>query len=624
MPMQTVKFDNMKQFAIIILGWLSAFTVNGADTLITVSPGQDGAMEAALRDAREFRRRHISHADYINNVFSSDVRATIILQKGIHRLLQPVTIRPEDSFVNIRGEQGAVLSGAVRITHWKRQGRLYVAELPDVNGRPVESRQLWVNGQKAVRSRSVAEFEDMPRIIDVDKKRGLIWVKRESVAPLVDTKALRAVKDSSWINLNAGSRYAEMVLHQMWEVSFLRLRNVFVQGDSAGIRFCNPEQQVQFSRPWPSPMYRSRHNSPYYFTNSQALLDIPGEWYADARTHLIYYMPREGEDMRHAVVEMPVMETLVKVVGTAERAVRGITFSNIGFQHTSWLRPSTHGHVPLQAGMYIVEGYKLRPQIDRPNNHKLDNQAWLGRASAAVMLYAADDVEFRNCEFRRLGGSGVDYVEYCHGGGLYNCTLTDIACNGSVVGSFSPSGLETHLPYRPQDERAICSAQNVVNSRFTDIGNEEWGCLAIVAGYVKDMKIVHNDISEVPYSGISIGWGWNRDSIGTGNNLIRANRICRYARHMYDCAGIYTLGNQPGTLITENVIDQIYSPSYVHDPEHWFYLYTDEGSSHITLSNNWTPAEKYLQNANGPGNIWNNNGPQVSEQIRKRAGILKQ
>lgn len=335
-------------------------------------------------------------------------------------------------------------------------------------------------------------------------------------------------------------------------------------------------------------------------------------------------MPREGEDMRHAVVEMPVMETLVKVVGTAERAVRGITFCNIGFQHTSWLRPSTHGHVPLQAGMYIVEGYKLRPQIDRPNNHKLDNQAWLGRASAAVMLYAADDVEFRNCEFRRLGGSGVDYMEYCHGGGLYDCTLTDIACNGSVVGSFSPAGLETHLPYRPQDERAICSAQNVVNSRFTDIGNEEWGCLAIVAGYVKDMKIVHNDISEVPYSGISIGWGWNRDSIGTGNNLIRANRICRYARHMYDCAGIYTLGNQPGTLITENVIDQIYSPSYVHDPEHWFYLYTDEGSSHITLSNNWTPAEKYLQNANGPGNIWNNNGPQVSEQIRKRAGILKQ
>jgi hypothetical protein len=60
---------------------------------------------------------------------------------------------------------------------------------------------------------------------------------------------------------------------------------------------------------------------------------------------------------------------------------------------------------------------------------------------------------------------------------------------------------------------------------------------------------------------------------------------------------------------------------YVHDPEHWFYLYTDEGSSFITVRDNWCPAEKFLQNATGPGNVWTNNGPQVSDAIKSAAGL---
>ena len=104
------------------------------------------------------------------------------------------------------------------------------------------------------------------------------------------------------------------------------------------------------------------------------------------------------------------------------------------------------------------------------------------------------------------------------------------------------------------------------------------------------------------------------------NNKVHANLIYDYAKHMYDCAGIYTLGNQPGTIISENVVRDIAKPSYVHDPNHWFYLYTDEGSSNITLRDNWTPSEKFLKNANGPGNVWENNGPQVSDSIKHRAG----
>ncbi len=85
--------------------------------------------------------------------------------------------------------------------------------------------------------------------------------------------------------------------------------------------------------------------------------------------------------------------------------------------------------------------------------------------------------------------------------------------------------------------------------------------------------------------------------------------------------GIYTLSAQPNSFISENYIDSIYKAPYAHLPSHWFYLYTDEGSSHFTVSNNWTPTLKYLQNANGPGNQWINNGPMVAEKIKLDAGL---
>jgi hypothetical protein len=61
--------------------------------------------------------------------------------------------------------------------------------------------------------------------------------------------------------------------------------------------------------------------------------------------------------------------------------------------------------------------------------------------------------------------------------------------------------------------------------------------------------------------------------------------------------------------------------SYAHDLHHWFYLYCDEGSSYFTVKNNWCPAEKFLKNANGPGDVWENNGPMVSEEIKRSAGL---
>jgi hypothetical protein len=156
----------------------------------------------AVRKARELRR--LGKAETV----------TIYLAPGTYTLNEPLRLRPEDSGLTISGE-GAIISGGMPITGWKRQGKLLVADVPDFNGRPIDFRQLWVNGRKAVRARDVSDFEQMYRIRANDKKRQTLWVPKEAVAPLLQGGKLRA-----------DSRYAELVLHEMWCVANLRIKDI--------------------------------------------------------------------------------------------------------------------------------------------------------------------------------------------------------------------------------------------------------------------------------------------------------------------------------------------------------------------------------------------------------------
>lgn len=563
-------------------------------TDLLVKPGAY-SIEKALQQAREERR--------LNNATDICLR----LQEGVYQLNQPITIRPEDNGTRIVADGKVTISGGVSISGWKKEGKYYVADVPDFNGRPLEFRQLWVNGKKAVRARDVDDFEQMFRIRSVDKANETIYVPAKAVKKIINAK------------------YPEMVLHEMWCIANLRIKNIKIQGDSAAVTFHQPESHVHFMHPWPSPMVTTDgHNSAFYLTNAKELLDSEGEWYLDARASKLYYIPRKGEDMGSAEVIAPAVETLVQVAGTPDEPVKDVTFEGITFSYTTWMRPSVSGHAPLQAGMYMTEAYKLRPKMDRPNgDHKLDNQGWVGRPAAAVSLNCAENVSFTKCTFEHNASTGLDYHLYIKGGTVDRCTFRDIGGNGILAGGFSPEGFEAHKPYDPADRRIICTGLNITNNLITDVTNEDWGCVGIGAGFVRDIRICNNEISDVSYTGISVGWGWNQQPCSMANNLISGNLIYNYAKHMYDTAGIYTLGAQPHSLIEGNVVRDIYTPSYVHDPEHWFYLYTDEGSSGITVRNNWTPAEKYLKNANGPGNTWENNGPAVADSIKANAGIRK-
>lgn len=581
--------------------WVSP---HGNDLNSGTKDSPKATLNSALRQAREFRRL---------NEPGIQSGINIILTSGTHQMYEPLFVRPEDSGTTdsptiIRGDERgkSIISGGQAVTNWCRhKGNIWAADVPVFNGRPLDFRQLYINGKKAVRARDVSDFERMHRIINNDPINQILWVPAGAVRKI------------------SNAPYPEMVLHEMWCIANLRIKSIDIHGDSAAVRFHNPESRIQFEHPWPRPMVTDNgRNSAFYLTNAYELIDEPGEWYHDIDNRKVYYYPRQGEDMRQAEVIAPAVETLVRVEGTLDRPVKHIRFENVTFSHTTWMRPSLMGHVPLQAGMYLTDGYRIDPKMVRNyNNHKLDNQGFLGRPSAAVQVVAANDIDFKNCTFEHLGHSGLDYIYGAYRGKVEGCIFRDIVGNGLVVGSFSPFSHETHLPYDPADRRELCTHQYIANNLFTDVTNEDWGCVAICAGYVSDITIEHNEINEVSYTGISLGWGWTQTVNCMRNNRVHANHIHHYGKHMYDTAGIYTLSSQPKTYITENSVHSIYTPGYVHDPNHWFYLYTDEGSSFITVKDNWTEGEKYLQNANGPGNVWENNGPMVNDSIKQKAGL---
>jgi hypothetical protein len=116
----------------------------------------------------------------------------------------------------------------------------------------------------------------------------------------------------------------------------------------------------------------------------------------------------------------------------------------------------------------------------------------------------------------------------------------------------------------------------VANSYFRDCGNEDWGSTAIAAGFPRGLTIEHNEIVDMPYSGISVGWGWTTLENAMRDNKILFNRIHDYMTRMGDGGGIYVLSNQTPSEIRGNyVFDLRRSPD--GDPSSMIYL--DEGSS---------------------------------------------
>lgn len=587
-----------KLFITAIISLCCHLTASAGDIFVSATNGNDKAsgskeaplktLEQALKQAREWRRLGSSNAEGGIN---------IIMSGGVYRLYKPLFIRPEDSGTAnsptiIRSADGerTVISGGIEVKGWHKgcddprlpaevRSKVWVADAPMDGNRIVETRQLWADGHKAMRASQFA-YGVMERMKAFNTDDESITI------PTPKTDLSRALQ-------------LEMTVHQRWAIAILRVKEMKNLGNGlTKVWFHQPESQIEFAHPWPQPIIDGdRGSSSFCLTNAAELLDEPGEWFQDYPSGRIYYYPEDGKDPNRMDITVPMLETLMNIGGTRERHVSNIRFENIAFEHSAWRRPLYEGHVTLQGGFRFIDGYKLT-EPGLPHKAELENQAWIARPEAAVTAQFADSIGFSSCTFSHTGATAVDLAYAVSSSDISSCVFTDIGGTAIMAGWFGEQGFETHIPYKPAIDCDMCNRLTIERNTITDAANEDWGCGAVSAGYVRDTDISGNTISHVNYSGICVGWGWTAHESGMRNNRITDNSISDYARQLYDVGGIYVMSNQPGSVISGNTISMPYPAPYATN-DRAFCIYFDEATDGYTVSNNKMPEESYGYNKPG-------------------------
>lgn len=525
---------------------------NGSDK----NPGTEEKPFATMRMAQIMARE-------IAKRVSCDI--AVVLRGGTYRLEETLEFGTEDGgraghSVTYRAYPGEtpVLSGGRLVTGW----------IPGANGQwqvkvaLPEFRQMYVNGKRAVRARGACPE----------------GVERFGALAYIDEDAGHVFPDGSmadWPN----QAEIELGYYNSWSHMICKVDRI-TRDDTGRALF-------HMKQPWfflASRKEGVRAETPAYIENAYALLDEPGEWYYDRAAQTLYYLPRDGEDMNNAEAVVPVLETLVRIQGTLDAPVQNLSFENITFADAAWLQPSRIGHPDVQANCIIGD-----TNLFSRDGFVVGVQNEYLKSPANVVAQAAQGCRFRRCAFTRLGGAGLDIEKGSKDNLVEGCRFYDISGSGVQLGGVG--GGDHH----PSDPRNIVEGNRIVNNYFHDIGVEYQDSVGIFAGYVRGTLIAHNEIAQMPYSGMSIGWGWGEEDAGggayeavpyrystptpAGDNRIEFNHIHHVMLKRNDGGGIYTLGNQPGSIIQGN---------HIHDngPDGPGGIYLDEGSGFIEITAN--------------------------------------
>ncbi|HJX63965.1 MAG TPA: right-handed parallel beta-helix repeat-containing protein, partial [Polyangia bacterium] len=419
-------------------------------------------------------------------------------------------------------------------------------------------RQLYVNGTKAIRARTpnlgAGGTANFNRVTGADQTVPNVQVASSQVA--------------NWNNLTK----VEMHLMINWGDAILRLASYSTTGATAFLKFQSPEAGILSQRPFP---ILASVKQAYYFENALEFLDVPGEWYLNETTNTLYYQPRTGEDMATATVVAPMVETLISVMGTSADTspAHHIWFQGLAFAHSTYLRPSSFGFLDGQAGQYNVSA-------------TAQNQQYVGRPSAGVLVANANNIWFERNIFSQMAATGLDFNYGTHDDTIVGNVFTDIGGAGVSVGKFvQDETTEFHIAYNPSNASEICTNDTVKDNYITNVTTEIQGACGIACGYPRAIDIEHNEVSDVNYTGISVGFGWTATANAMSGNRINYNDVHNIVKILADGGGIYTLSNQgSGSQMEYNYIHDFQKSQWADYGDHGLYL--DEQTSGYTVSHN--------------------------------------
>ncbi len=464
----------------------------------------------------------------------SGYAVTVNLEGGRYELDRTMKFGPVDSgserapviYKGVSSEK-VIFSGGAEIKDWKQvQGNLYSAPLPRTlsNFRQLYTEKNGTNLPRPIRASS----DQMGQIDEWD----------------VDSQGSFLVSGAEWNSKkqNFDSNYPELVVRRFWIESYVRIKSIRPQGqDRYLVTTVSLDGQRERGKPSPNKEY----GQPCYFTNEAGLLNRENEWYLDTNARTIYFRFPRG-DRSDVHVFAPKLEHIIEIDGA-----ENLTFENINFQESNWLEPSENGLTGVQASYF---------------QRSLQSDDWFPM-TAGVVAKNTLNLKFIKDVFKNMGAAGLELTQGTHHTLIEGNRFTEIAGTGvqvyTNIGKLhgSVDGIDGHNVNDnmnpPVEDR---SSYDVISNNYVDhVGLDYTGSIGIFATYPEYLTVSHNEVYNVAYTGISIGWGWTSlDSALKGNKII-GNNVHHVMEKLDDGGGIYLLSKQPRTIIMQNYVHEMHS-----------------------------------------------------------------
>ncbi|MGE5458633.1 MAG: right-handed parallel beta-helix repeat-containing protein, partial [Methanococcaceae archaeon] len=391
------------------------------------------------------------------------------IDKGIYKLDDPLIFGPEDS----APEKGSVIfsgmpgknveiSGGNEIKNWeKRSDGIWVAKcsLPE----NYDFRELFIDDNRAVRARH--PDEGFLRIAKAGEDRRTNFYFNRNDFPLPENPS-----------------EVELVLLHDWSITRIglsgidSLQHIITAKDSIGAK------TIDFFK-----IDNWEKNPRYFLENSMAFLDAENEYFYNRKEGLVYLKLKEGESPEGKKIVIPALSSgLLRLTGYENNKIRNIRFENITFSYCSWPLPAD-GYAGIQACYFDPRG-KEKDKWDV--------------VPAAVEGEFCENCSFVSCRFLHLGGSGLWLGTGAENCLISGCHFEDISGNGIMIGEGNDRTVGGELWWKKTPSQAA-SGNRIEKSTVRACGKQFFGAVGIWCGLAARTSILNNQISDLPYTGIS-------------------------------------------------------------------------------------------------------------------------